>query len=267
MVPGTDGDALDGNTGAAIGDIVEIAIRDAGRGGDDCAGAAACVLQGTGVVGANHPAARGKRERFHDARKLDADELGTKGTAQVHPPHRRDGKSRCRERRTGQILAPSGSGRGRSVVCKPDGGRGPVRDFHRGVVGGDDPRDGPLAMSADDVRDDRLGVREFDLKPIPHAGDQRVLPFARDEHFDSQFASRLQIGVDPVAAGRGNQQDPGCGVLLRIGNRRDPQPQPPPPAMPHAPQVPAPPVAWNTLLNTKVEPVSRVTKSISAPRR
>ena len=44
------------------------------------------------------------------------------------------------------------------------------------------------------------------------------------------------------------------------------QPEPPP-AMPQAPQVPAPPVAWNTLLNTKVEPVSRVTKSISTPAR
>ena len=101
--------------------------------------------------------------------------------------------------------------------------------------------------------------------PSVGPGDQRVLSFARDEHPDAEIASRLQVGMDPVAAGRGDQQNPGR-ALRPIGIRRLPQPHPPP-AMPHAPQVPEPPVAWNTLLNTNVEPVSRVTKSISTPWR
>ncbi|MCY4470346.1 MAG: hypothetical protein OXC08_16655 [Thiotrichales bacterium] len=95
---------------------------------------------------------------------------------------------------------------------EPDGGGSPVRDFHGGVIGGDDPRDGPVAMRGDDLLDDHLAVGQLDPEPVPDAGDQRVFPFARDENLDAEIASRLQVGVDPVAAGRSQQQDPGGRV-------------------------------------------------------
>ena len=197
---------------------------------------------------------------------------------------------------------------------QPQGGGGAVRDLDGAVVGGHHRRDGPVAMRGEDPLDDRPGVRQIDPEPAGGSGYQAVFPLARDEHFEAEVASRLQVGVDPVAAGWGDQQDPGralrrrftgvsgshrrakrsggpgpcpsrepCriagsaspggaiarprtapGVRSGLGGRGQPQP---PPAMPQAPQVPAPPVAWNTLLNTKVEPVSRVTKSISTPLR
>ena len=181
------------------------------------------------------------------------------------------GSPACRERGAGQILAAGDPGRGRRVVREPEGGGGPVRDLDGAVVGGDDPGDGPVALRGDDPLDDGVGVTEIDAEPVPDAGNQRVLALTRDDHLDAEIARRLQVGVHPVAAGRGDQQDPGRGVPHPLGVRRLPGPRrrqaqpPPPPAMPHAPQVPAPPVAWNTLLNTKVEPVSRVTKSISTP--
>ena len=162
------------------------------------------------------------------------------------------------------ILAADGA-----LCASPMAAAARFRDLHGAVVRGNDPRDGAVAMRGDDPLDDRLAVRELDPEPVPDTGDERVFPLARNEHLDAEIASRLQVGVDPVAAGRGQQQDPGRRVLRSACTRRRPQPQPPPPppAMPHAPQVPAPPVAWKTLLNTKVEPVSRVTKSISTPRR
>ena len=250
---------------------LDVPAGDTGRGAGRGRGDRSCTptrhFEARKIIRADHAAARGQRDGLHHTGEFDSNELGAKWTAQIHPPYRGDGQPDRPKCRAGKILASGDSGRGWIVVRKPDGGGGLVRDFHRGVVGGDDPRDGSVSMSGDDVRDDRLGVRELDPEPIPDAGDQRVLPLARDEHLDAEIARRLQVGVDPVAAGRGDQQDPSRGVPPRLGIRRRPQPQPPPPAMPHAPQVPAPPVAWNTLLNTKVEPVSRVTKSISAPRR
>ena len=151
---------------------------------------------------------------------------------------------------------------------EPQGGGGTIRDLDGGVVGGDDRRDGPVTMRGDDLLDDGSGVRQVDPDPPRDPGHQRVLSFARDEHLEAEIASRLQVGVYPVAAGRGDQQDPGRALRpIRIRPRPQLHPPPPPPAAPHAPQVPAPPVAWNTLLNTNVDPVSRVTKSISAPLR
>ena len=261
----------------------EGAGRSTGRSaGGDRAGAPARGLEAQEVVGADHAPARGHREGLHHAWELDCVELRADGAAQVHPPHLRDRKPGRRERGAGQILAAGGSGRARGVVREPQGGGGAVRDLDGGVVGGDHRRDGPVAMRRENLLDDRCGIREIDPDSTVDLGDERVLSLTRDEHLETEIASRLQVGVYPVAAGRGDQQNPGGSpspfgtrgsprqdpgrILHPIGIRRRPQPPLPPPAMPHAPQVLEPPVAWNTLLNTNVEPVSRVTKSISTPR-
>ena len=273
--------------------------RDARGGGnriggsaDDRPGTPARGFETREVVRPDHPPARGHRERLDHAGKFDAVELGTDGTAQVHLPHRRYRKPGRRERGAGQILAAGGSRGGRGVVREPQGGGDAVRDLDGAVVGGDDGRDGPVPVRGQDPIDDRSGIRQIDPEPAGELRRQRVLPFARHEHLEAELASRLQVGVDPVAARRGDQQDPGrapCRSLtgapgphrrtgrstgpgparrpIRVRRRQPQPPPPPPPAMPHAPQVPAPPVAWNTLLNTKVEPVSRVTKSIWTPLR
>jgi len=129
-------------------------------------------------------------------------------------------------------------------------------------------------MGALDLPNHIVGIGEIDPEPVAESGDQRVRALTHHQHRDAEIARRLQIGMHPVAAGRGNQQNPAPSVVLHVANASQGAQayfkcsgRPQPPAMPQAPQVPAPPVAWNTLLNTKVEPVSRVTKSISTPLR
>ena len=200
--------------------------RGAGRGGDDNrTGTPARSFEAREIVGANHAPARGHRERLHHARKFDSGKLGTKGAAQVHPPYRRDRKPGRRERGTGQILASGGAGRGRDVVREPQGGGGAVRDLDGGVVGGDHGRDGPVAMRGENVLDDCSGIREIDPDSTIEPGDERVLALARDNHVEAQIASRFQIGVYPVAAGWGDQENPG-GVVHSTGTRPRPRQAP-----------------------------------------
>ena len=171
-------------------------------------GAAACVPQIREVVGTNHPAARGKGERLDDAGECDADKLGGEGSAQVHPSCRRDRKSGRRERGAGEVLAAGDPRGGRCVVRKPQGGGGAIRDLDGGVVGGDNGGDGPLAMRRDRSLDECRGVRKVDPDAAGESGDKRVLALARDQHLEIEVPGRLQVGVDPVASGRGDQQDP-----------------------------------------------------------
>ena len=182
--------------------------RRIGRSADDRAGTPARGLQAREVVGPDHPPARGHRERLDHAGKFDAVELGADGTAQIHLPHRRYRKPGRRERGAGQILAAGGSRGGRGVVREPQGGGGAIRDLDGVVVGGDDGRDGPIPVRGQDPIDDRCRVRQIDPEPAGELRRQRVLPFARDEHLEAELAGGLQVGVDPVAAGRGDQQDP-----------------------------------------------------------
>ena len=163
------------------------------------------------------PRLAGQRERLHHAGEFDSRELRAEGAAQIHPPYRGDGQPGRREGGAGKVLAAGDRGRGRRIVREPEGGGGPVRDLDGAVVGGDDPGDGPVAMRGDDLFDDGVGVTEIDPEPVLDAGNQRVLALARDQHPDAQIARRLQVGVHPVAAGRGDQQDPGRGVLHPMG--------------------------------------------------
>ena len=199
----------------------------------------------------NDPPAARHGDRLHDARKRDAREFLP--VAQIEHPKRRHpepGRSQARAR---EVLAAGEPRCPRGISRETERTGDFPRQLDRRIVRGQHRGKSALA-----VRDGPDGVERLlvvaEVHPDPFRRDQRVLALRHDKEARPEAGRSSQIRRDAIASRRRYQQR----RIARTGQTW---------AAPQPLQAPVPPVAVNTLLNTKLEPVGRVTKSISTPWR
>ena len=210
-----------------------------------------CGRELPGVVGADHP-------RLADI----ATGLTTQGNG---TPVRSRGPRRSATRNSGTRTPAAASrararslrherpGRSRRVSGEAELARHPPGQLHRRVVRGHHRGKPALASGSGPDRLERpLRIAEVD--PQATLRGHRVLALGHHEEPRPETGRGAEIRRDPIASRRRDEE--------RRAAERDQAW-----AAPHPVQPPLPPVAMNTLLNTKLEPVGRVTKSISTPRR
>ena len=204
-----------------------------------------------GIIGPDHPPARGHRDRLDHAGKRDPGEV--EGAAQVDHPELRHPDPGRGEPGPREVLAAREPGRAGRVSGEAEIARHPPGQLHRRVVRGHHRGEPALASGGGPDRFERpIGIAEVD--PQASLRSHRVLALGHHEEPRPETGRSAEIRRDPIASRRRDEERRAAGRGQAW-------------AAPHPVQPPLPPVAMNTLLNTKLEPVGRVTKSISTPRR
>ncbi len=145
---------------------------------------------------------------------------------------------------------------------QPERTGGAGRHLESQIVAGDDRVEGRAPGLGDDALHRPRHIGKSDMNALGDAGDEGMLSLGGDHQACAEGLRSRLISRDTVALVNGDQENARGRVPLsrrrgRGAARDQPQPPPAPTAAPQAPQRPLPPVAWNTLLNTKVAPVSR----------
>ena len=175
------------------------------------------------------------------------------GAAQVDHPELRHPDAGRGEPGPREVLAAREPGRSGRVSGEAEIARHPPGQLHRRVVRGHHRGEPALASGGGTDRFERpLGIAEVD--PQASLRGHRVLALGHHEEPRPETGRSAEIRRDPIASRRRDEERRAAGRGQAW-------------AAPHPVQPPLPPVAMNTLLNTKLEPVGRVTKSISTPRR
>ncbi len=169
--------------------------------------APARTLQRLDMIGANHAAAGGKRQRLGHAGEVQTRHLRREWRGQIDTP----------------VLGYRNTGRGESGSCKVLAPRqdhcihGVVRqaqdlghaacELHGGIITSHNCGETPHGSRREQRREGGFGTLQVDMQALCDFADQGVLALGGNEDGRPELLGGTNVGGDPVAAVWGDQQD------------------------------------------------------------